>query len=127
VPAAGMPEPVRPDAPPLPAGPAADEVAWSFLKDTNDAGKLRRFIAQYPASPLRREAEARLKALKQTAVAVTLPVRPKQTAKPVRDTQGRHLFQGHYVCNYPNGWNGSGWYWCGYQFRQGLGWEPGAQ
>jgi hypothetical protein len=61
---------------PPPAGPSADDVAWSFLNDTKDAELLRRFIAQYPASPRRREAEARLKAMEQTNVAVTLPVRP---------------------------------------------------
>jgi formylglycine-generating enzyme required for sulfatase activity len=57
------------------AGVAADEVAWSFLKDTKDPDQLRSFIAQYPASPRRREAEARLKVLEQVAV-VAPPVAP---------------------------------------------------
>jgi formylglycine-generating enzyme required for sulfatase activity len=62
-------------APQPPAGPAADEVTWNFLKDTRDAELLRRFIAQYPASPRRREAEERLKVLEQVAVAAP-PVTP---------------------------------------------------
>jgi cell division septation protein DedD len=61
-----------------PAGPAADEVAWIILKDTGNAEQLRRFIAQYPASPRRREAEQRINALEQTNVAVTLPTRPAE-------------------------------------------------
>jgi hypothetical protein len=54
----------RPVAAP-PAGPAVDEVAWSFLKDTGNADQLRRFIAQFPASPRRREAKERLTALRE--------------------------------------------------------------
>jgi hypothetical protein len=49
------------DVSPPPAGPAADEVAWGFVKDTRDAELLRNFIAQYPASPRRREAEEQLR------------------------------------------------------------------
>jgi formylglycine-generating enzyme required for sulfatase activity/uncharacterized caspase-like protein len=57
-----------------PTTAAADEAAWSFVRDTREAELLRRFIAQYPASPHRAEAEARLKALAHTAA--TEPVRP---------------------------------------------------
>jgi tripartite-type tricarboxylate transporter receptor subunit TctC len=46
-----------------------------LLKDAGTAEQLRRFIAQYPASPRRREAEVRLKALEQS-VAMVSPVRP---------------------------------------------------
>jgi formylglycine-generating enzyme required for sulfatase activity len=76
-PPSGLPETAAgTPAPPPSAGPAADEVAWGFLKDTKDAELLRRFIVQYPASPRRREADERLKALEQTNVVVTMPVRP---------------------------------------------------
>jgi predicted metalloprotease len=79
---AGVPPAALPPPAP-PAGPAADEAAWSFLKDTRDAELLRRFIAQYPASPRRREAEERLRAIEQTSVAMTAPpVRPAEAAKP---------------------------------------------
>jgi hypothetical protein len=61
------------EAPRPAAGPAADDVAWRYLKDTRDPELLRRFIAEFPASPRRREAEERIKALGQTNVAVTAP------------------------------------------------------
>jgi hypothetical protein len=67
--------------PPVNAG-AADEAAWSFVKDTRDAEQLRRFIAQYPASPRRREVEERLKALEQN-VAMTSPARPGDSQQQV--------------------------------------------
>ena len=49
-------------APPPPA-PAADEITWNFLKDTNDPVAIGRFIEQFPDSPLRAQAEARLATL----------------------------------------------------------------
>src|SRR5262249_30808076 len=64
---------------PLPSGPQADEVAWSILKDTKDPEQLRRFIAQYPASPQRQEAEQRL-------AMMLLPARPPETSKPATYT-----------------------------------------
>jgi hypothetical protein len=44
--------------PPLP-----DEVMWDFLKDTNDAAALKRFVEQFPASTRREAAEQRIAAL----------------------------------------------------------------
>ena len=70
--------------------PASDEIAWSFLKDTNDASQLRRFAEQYPASPRRNEAAARILKLEQTKVAALPPAAPvvapaaPQSADPVR-------------------------------------------
>jgi hypothetical protein len=55
--------------PPLPAGPAADDVTWRYLRDTRDPDLLRRFIAEFPASLQRREAEERIRALEQTNAA----------------------------------------------------------
>jgi tripartite-type tricarboxylate transporter receptor subunit TctC len=57
------------------ARPAADEASWNWLKNNGTAEQIRRFIADYPASPRRREAEERLKSLEQS-VATTLPARP---------------------------------------------------
>ena len=45
--------------------PAPDEIAWGFLKDTQDANQLRRFIEQYPSSAHRNEAAERLLKLAQ--------------------------------------------------------------
>jgi hypothetical protein len=54
-----------PTLPPLAivSGPAADEVAWSLIQDTDDAAALRRFLAQFPDSTRRKDAEAHLASL----------------------------------------------------------------
>ena len=33
-----------------------------------------------------------------------------------------YFWSGHRYCWYPDGWDGPGWYWCGYPWRDGLGW-----
>jgi len=49
-------------------GPAADEIAWSFVKDTKDPDQLRRFATAYPKSPHLGEATTRTAVLEsQTA------------------------------------------------------------
>jgi hypothetical protein len=35
---------------------------------------------------------------------------------------GAFLFGGRNYCWYDNGWNGPGWYWCGYGYNYGAGW-----
>jgi hypothetical protein len=35
------------------------------------------------------------------------------------------IFGGQNYCWYDQGWQGPGWYWCGYAFRSGLGWGGG--
>ena len=74
---------------PATTAPASDEITWSFLKDTNDASQLRRFAEQYPASPRRVEAAARILKLEQTKVAALPPSNPAPassapTQEPVR-------------------------------------------
>ena len=49
--------------PPIVSGPAADEVAWALIQDTDDAAALRRFVAQFPDSARRKDAEAHLASL----------------------------------------------------------------
>lgn len=34
-------------------------------------------------------------------------------------------FEGRRHCWYSRGWNGPGWYWCGYHHRRGHGWGGG--
>ena len=71
-----------------PAGPAADEVAWSFVKDSRDADLVRRFIAQYPASPRRAEAVRRLAELErapQSGIQTAAVVPPVAPAVPPAD------------------------------------------
>ena len=33
-----------------------------------------------------------------------------------------YVWGGRHYCWYVDGWHGPGWYWCGFRFRQGLGW-----
>jgi len=35
------------------------------------------------------------------------------------------IFGGRKHCWYAEGWNGPGWYWCGYNMRKGRGWGGG--
>jgi hypothetical protein len=49
------------------APPAADEIAWSLIQDTSDLGPLRRFVEQFPTSPRRPDADARMAALERAA------------------------------------------------------------
>jgi hypothetical protein len=70
-------------AAPSPAVAATDEAAWALLKDTDDSAALVRFIEQFPRSRLRREAEARIKALAAVPKRVPPPGAPdpKTSAK----------------------------------------------
>lgn len=43
--------------------PSPDAIAWSLLKGTSDDNSLKRFVAQYPDSPFRRDADAQIAAL----------------------------------------------------------------
>ena len=45
------------------------------------------------------------------------------SSRPIESVQ--FLFGGRNYCWYPDGWRGPGWYWCGYEFRQGFGWGGG--
>src|ERR1039458_8825491 len=70
---------------PLPLRP--DEVAWSFLKDTTDENALRGFVAQYPDSALRNDAEARIAALGAAHAAIPAPPSSEEIAwKLVKDS-----------------------------------------
>jgi hypothetical protein len=35
------------------------------------------------------------------------------------------VYKGHKHCWYDQGWKGPGWYWCGYDKREGKGWGGG--
>ena len=45
------------------------------------------------------------------------------TLNMIEDVQ--YVWLGHNYCWYDDGWNGPGWYWCGYGPRVGLGWGGG--
>ncbi len=58
------------------------------------------------------------------APAQALPVQPGIPA-PTDVQQTQFWFGGRNFCFYPNGWNGPGFYWCGYAWRRGFGWGGG--
>ena len=43
-------------------------------------------------------------------------------ASPVEKAQSVFWFGGRRYCFYWDGWQGPGWYWCGYAWRRGYGW-----
>jgi hypothetical protein len=54
-------------APSASDAPGADEIAWAFLRETNDASTLRRFMAQFPTSAFVADAQKRIASLEQAA------------------------------------------------------------
>jgi len=64
-PAKSVPAPPQPVAPArsAPPAPSLDTIAWSLLKGTTDDDSLKRFVAQYPNSPFRKDADAQIAAL----------------------------------------------------------------
>jgi len=52
---------------------------------------------------------------------------PSQTIRAAVDDlavtqEAAFVFGGHRHCWYARGWNGPGWYWCGYSHRKDRGW-----
>jgi hypothetical protein len=72
--AAALPPPPVP--PPAPPAPAPDDIAWSFIATTTDARQLDTFLARFPQSPHRAEAEARLADLGRATMAALPPPAP---------------------------------------------------
>ena len=87
-------------AKPVPPGP--DEVTWLLLKETTDEAALQRFIKQYPNSPLRKEAQARIAALTESQAAKPAPPGPDEVTwlllKETADEAALHRF----IAQYPN-------------------------
>jgi hypothetical protein len=64
----------------IPPGPSPDRVAWDLIKETTDEAALKRFAAEYPDSPLRKDAEARIAALDVAQAAKPAPPSTEQIA-----------------------------------------------
>jgi hypothetical protein len=60
------------------SSPRPDELAWQLLKETSDEAALKHFAAQYPDSPLRKDAEARIAALEAAHAAQPKPPSPQE-------------------------------------------------
>ncbi|HXW40688.1 MAG TPA: caspase family protein [Xanthobacteraceae bacterium] len=91
-----------PVAPAPPAADAADAAAWSLLKETTDGAALKRFVAQYPNSPQRKDAEARIAALEEAAATKPVPPRPDEvTWELLKETTDEAALK-RFVAQYPN-------------------------
>lgn len=62
------------------SSPRPDELAWQLLNETTDEAALKHFAAQYPDSPLRKDAEARIAALEAARAAQPKPPSPQEIA-----------------------------------------------
>jgi len=83
-----------------PAVQDPDEVTWLLLKDTTDEDALRRFTTQFPDSPLRKDAEARIAALE--AARAAKPLLADQIAWDlVKDTKDPDQLR-RFVQEFPN-------------------------
>jgi hypothetical protein len=89
---------IPPPAVPPPVG--ADQVTWSFLKETTDEAALKLFTAQYPNSALRKDAEARIAALEAAQAAKPVPPKPDEVTwaliKETRDEGALRRFTAQY-------------------------------
>jgi ribosomal protein S12 len=84
-----------------PVPPSPDEVTWTLLKETTDEAALKRFTAQYPNSPLRQQAEARMAALAAAQAAKPVPPGPDEVAwNLVKDSKDPDQLQ-RFVDQYP--------------------------
>jgi hypothetical protein len=94
--------PAKPTPGPEAAVPSPDKVAWSVLKDTTDEAAIARFIAQFPDSPLRKDAEARLAALEAAQAAKPVPLPPDQIAWDlIKDTRDPEQLR-RFIEQFPN-------------------------
>ena len=83
---------VEPPAPPKPSGPTTEERrAWDRIRDANDRGKLREFIAKYPASPLAETAKNRLDTLERAAQERDEKARVEREAAARREEEANRL------------------------------------
>jgi hypothetical protein len=85
-----------------PVPPSADAVTWSLLKETTDEAALKRFVAQYPNSPLIKDAQARVAALEQARAAQPIPPSPDQVSwQLLKETTDIAALQ-RFVTQYPS-------------------------
>ena len=83
---------IEPAAPPKPSGPSSEERrAWDGIRDSGDRGKLREFIAKYPASPLAETAKNRLDSLDRAAQERDERARAEREAAQRREEEANRL------------------------------------
>jgi hypothetical protein len=87
--------------------PSADSVAWSLLKETTDEAALKRFVAQYPNSRLRKNAKTRIDALEAARANQPAPLSAEQIAwSMIKDSTDSAQFQ-RFIEEFPSSLNRS--------------------
>jgi len=82
--------------------PGPDEVAWGFLKETTDDAALRRFTEQYPNSPLRPQAQARIAALAAAQSAKPVPPSPDEITWAILKETNDEAALKRFLAQYPS-------------------------
>jgi hypothetical protein len=83
--------------------PGPDEAAWGLLKETTDGTALRRFTEQYPNSPLRPQAQARIAALAMAQAAKPVPPSPDEVTWAILKETNDQAALKRFVALYPGG------------------------
>jgi Caspase domain len=89
-------------APAVPASLDPDQVAWAMLKETTDEAALKRFTEQYPKSPLRQDAEARIAALGAAQRAAPVPLGPDGVTWLLLKETTDEAALARFIARYPN-------------------------
>ncbi|MGD9922501.1 MAG: caspase domain-containing protein [Pseudorhodoplanes sp.] len=79
-----------PSAAGAPSGPNAEDIAWTFVRESTDPNQIKRFISEFPDSSRRKEAEQRLTQVESRAKSSHAPATPIKTC---------FTFNGQQVCN----------------------------
>ena len=58
----------------------------------------------------------------ETAAAAPTMIVPASPGIDTSVQQINYYYRGREYCWYYDGWQGPGWYWCGYAWRRGYGW-----
>jgi hypothetical protein len=81
--------------------PSPDQTAWDVVKDSSDESALKRFMAQYPDSPLYGDARARVAALEAERAARPPPPSPDEVAwQLLKDSSDDAALQ-RFITEYP--------------------------
>jgi uncharacterized caspase-like protein len=85
-----------------PVLPSPDQASWDMIKETIDDGALKRFVAQYPNSALRKDAEARIAVLTAARAARPVPPSSDQVSwELIKDTTDESALK-RFVARYPD-------------------------
>jgi hypothetical protein len=103
--------------------------AFIFGNRSHNVENQRRRIVRQQENLMRQWIYAAATALSLATLGAAAPAQalslPAGLAAPSDVQDAQFVFGGRNYCFYPNGWNGPGFYWCGYAWRRGFGWGGG--